>query len=287
MIETTIRARDNPNEVILMGVFSGVTENSRKLMQGVWRDGTFAEYAKVPLENAYPLNEDKLTKLGYAINDLPLIQACLVPFGGLSDAGVVAGDTVIVAPATGKFGGAAVVCAVAMGARVIAAGRNDQVLQHHVKIFGDKVQSVKLVGDVEKDTASLRAACGEKGADVYIDFCPPAAGQNGEPSHIRACINVLRPKGVASLMGGLLGDISIPYLTVMHKDLKIKGKWMYDRNQVLQMIKMVENGNLVLGRKAGVEIIGEYGLEDIYEAMQLAAEKPAWGSAVSLVPCKE
>jgi hypothetical protein len=40
-------------------------------MKGEWRDSTYAEYAKAPLENCYPLNESLLKdKFGYGVDDL-------------------------------------------------------------------------------------------------------------------------------------------------------------------------------------------------------------------------
>lgn len=283
-VDFFIRARDDRDESILLGFFAGMTAKSRKLMEGVWRNGTLAEFTKVPLENVFPLDEQKLLKeQGYTISELPLINYYAVAYGGLRDVGVEAGDTVIVAPASGKFSGAAVVVALAMGAKVVAAGRNEQKLQVFVDKFGsNKVKVVKLVGDVEKDTEALKSAAGPKGADVCIDFCPPAAGQNNGPSHIKAGINALRNYGKLSLMGGILGDISIPYFTVMLKNIKIQGKMMYERGDMLKLIKLVENGDLVLGAKAGVEVSGEYGLEQIEEAMTEAAEQPGWGYATAI-----
>jgi NADPH:quinone reductase-like Zn-dependent oxidoreductase len=61
----TLRARDNPNSAILMGMCGGAT---MKLIDGEWRDGTYAEYAKFPHENVIPLNEEVLLgKLGYSV----------------------------------------------------------------------------------------------------------------------------------------------------------------------------------------------------------------------------
>lgn len=63
--DITIRARDNPSVSILYGIHGGGTPASQKLMNEVWRNGTYAEYARFPLENLYPLNEDRLiAKLG-------------------------------------------------------------------------------------------------------------------------------------------------------------------------------------------------------------------------------
>lgn len=98
-------------------------------MDGEWRDSSFAEYAKFPLKNVYSLNENLLmNNMGYNIADMYVLPYCLVPFGALSEFNVKPGETVIVAPATGRYGGVAVAFALAMGAPVIAAGRNEKSL---------------------------------------------------------------------------------------------------------------------------------------------------------------
>ena len=89
-----------------------------------WRDWTYAEYAKVPLENCFPLDEERLLTpvdnggLGYSIETLTQLPRLLVPYGGLVDIKLQAGETIIIAPATGMFGGRAVEVALAMGAQV-------------------------------------------------------------------------------------------------------------------------------------------------------------------------
>ena len=66
--DITVSARDNPDNVILMGLHGGA---GMKLMEGEWRNGSFAEYAKFPLENVFMLDEDVLCgKMGYGIEDL-------------------------------------------------------------------------------------------------------------------------------------------------------------------------------------------------------------------------
>jgi D-arabinose 1-dehydrogenase-like Zn-dependent alcohol dehydrogenase len=66
--DTTVRARDDPDLAILMGLHGGA---AMKLMEGEWRHGTFAEYAKFPLENVFALDERLLCgELGYTVDDL-------------------------------------------------------------------------------------------------------------------------------------------------------------------------------------------------------------------------
>ncbi|GIJ91448.1 hypothetical protein Asppvi_010413 [Aspergillus pseudoviridinutans] len=282
--DITIRARDNPAVSILYGIHGGGYPAAQKLMDGVWRNATYAEYTRFPLENLYPLNEEiLLAKLGYSINDLCLMPVCLVPFGGLSEVNVKPGEVVIVAPATGRYGGAAVSIALAMGATVIAAGRNVAALEGLEDIHGtNRLRTVRITGDAAADTELLRAAAGKPdGADVYLDLSPPAAqGSSLLASGMRA----LRAFGRCVVMGGNPGNIDFPYLEIMFKSIRIQGRFMYDRQHVLQMIQMVESGLLPLGKKSGVTHTEEFGLEEIQEALEAAAKLSGWGRHVVLKP---
>ena len=245
LCDITVAARDDPDSVILMGLHGGAAP---KLMEGEWRDGSFAEYAKFPLENVYALDEDVVCgKLGYSIEDLCSIPGkglpnsrhlrmfglmnvfvgFLVPFGGLSEIDVKPGDTVIVAPGTGKFGGGAVTTALAMGARVVACGRNGTILEAMKKLFAHtgRLETVIMTGDVEKDTKAIVEASGNgtKGADAYIDFSPAAAAGS---THIEAALGALKMRGRAVFMGGIFGNVEISYGAIVMKSLRIR-KYRY------------------------------------------------------------
>jgi NADPH:quinone reductase-like Zn-dependent oxidoreductase len=70
-VDCFVRGRDDQGSAFLLGVHEGNTEASRKLMQGEWRDATYAEYAKIPLENLHQLNESSLgEKWGYGVENL-------------------------------------------------------------------------------------------------------------------------------------------------------------------------------------------------------------------------
>ena len=91
------------------------------------QDVGHAEMTKVLLENCVPLDERRLCwVLGYQIDDLTAYRYLLVPFGCLRNFTLEAGKTIAVCPATGGFEAAAVMIAAAMGARVIAGGRNER-----------------------------------------------------------------------------------------------------------------------------------------------------------------
>ena len=265
-VDCTIRGRDDPGAIILSGISDGHSDGARKLMAGEWRDSTYAEYTKVPLENCLPLNEALLTGsrsrggFGYDIAQLGYISTLLVAYGGLRDIRLEAGETIIIAPATGGFGGAAVLCALAMGARVIAMGRNPEALAK-MKALGKRVEVVKLTNDPEQDMAAL-AQFGQ--ADAYFDISPREAVGT---THIKSCVLSLRHRGRISFMGGLLEDTPIPLRTMMLKDLQLKGKWMYGREDAVLLIKMLEIGLLSLD---GVSVKGKFPLEQWRDAFEEA-----------------
>ena len=281
--DITVRGRDNPNVEILMGVHLGSHPASQILMEGPWRSSTYAELAKFPLENVFALNEEILCgQFKYSFADLSYLGSCLVPYGGLADIDVKAGDTVIVAPATGRFGGSAVTTALATGATVIAAGRNVKALELFEKAYGNtgRIRTTVLTGEFAKDLESFKRLA-PTGADAYIDFSPREAAKS---EHILAGIQALRRGGRLSLMGGILGNIEIPYIDVMHMDIRIHGKFMYERAHILQAIQMVEKGNLAMGKeKAGVESV-IYGLDRFEESLETLATTGGWGTQIVIQP---
>jgi threonine dehydrogenase-like Zn-dependent dehydrogenase len=281
LIDSTVYARDDPSQRILFGTHAGTTPGAQRLMEGEWRHATYAEYAKVPLENCFPLNEEILTKkFGYTTEELVYMLRQLVPMGGLVDLDIKPGDRVVIAPASGSFGGAAIEVAVALGANVIAAARNVDKLRE-LTAKHERIELVKLTGDVDEDSQALQKF-GE--VDAYLDFSPPAASKS---THILACLSALKMNAKASLMGGIRDLVSIPYSLIMYKNLQLRGKFMYGRGEVFQLVKMVESGLLQLGSGAGLKVIGPYGLKDWDEAFTQAEKNSAWGMQVVIKPGME
>ena len=282
LYDCTIRSRDKPDHIFLSAIYDGDSEGSKKLFRDVWRDGSYAEYVRVPLENVFPVDEKRLMGkvedggLGYEMDDLMPLFNMLVPYGGLRDVGLSPGETVIIAPATGGFGGAAVKVALAMGAgKVIVMGRNKEQLAKLVKEGKGRVVSVKMTGDGEEELEELRK---HGDADVFFDISPPA-GQDS--SHFKAGILALRPKGRVSLMGGQLQDMKFPIRKIMHQNITLKGTWMYDRTQVKELVKMMESGILKMRDGEGMKVVGTFGLQDWKEGFDVAAE--AGGKGVVLL----
>jgi D-arabinose 1-dehydrogenase-like Zn-dependent alcohol dehydrogenase len=279
--DCTIRGRDDNNAVILMGIAEGQTDASRKLIHGEWRDATYAEYAKVPLENVYVLDEKRLCGtpgdggLGYAPEQLAWILQALVPYGGLRSVGLQPGETVLIAPATGGFGSAGVVVALAMGARVIAMGRNAEALEK-LKALGPRVETVQMTGDMASEMAALKKF---GTIDAFLDISPPEA-QNS--THFKSGILSLRPEGRVSLMGGLVEDLAIPHRFIMRFDITLRGKWMFSRADNIALLKLMTSG--VLEVQSIVKILGTFKLEEWEKAFEFAANSGRLGELVLFTP---
>lgn len=102
LVDPTIVARDDPEQKIVLGFIQGFNEKAGKLAREGWRDGSWAEKVIAPLENVTVLDEEHfVNKLGYSIEQLTSIERFFIPFGGYDGAKLVAGETVVVAFATG------------------------------------------------------------------------------------------------------------------------------------------------------------------------------------------
>ncbi|KAI0102580.1 GroES-like protein [Nemania sp. FL0031] len=282
-VDCVVRARDDPGSVYLWGIHEGESAGSRKLHKDVWHDGTFAEFAKVPLENCIPFNEARVCgELGYSPRELVYLFHLLVPYGGLRTIDLKAGETVVVCPSTGGFSGAGVQVALAMGARVIAMGRNEAGLAK-LKALVKKgtpwanIETVKITGDQAADTASLEAF---GTIDAVLDISPPAAAQS---THLLSAVGALRRGGRISVMGSV-GQHIIGWRFLSH-DLEVKGKLMYEREDMVLFVKMLEAGLFARGKDL-VET-KSFELEDWKEAFDTAEEYTAIGRIVSLTLGKQ
>lgn len=282
-IDVSVRARDDPKVLILQGGLV-VGEKEAKL-DGEWHNGALAEYAKVPLENVYPLDEEQLlNRLGYKIHDLPYLGSLTIPYGGLADLELKPGETIVVAPGTGFFGSSTTNAALGLGARVIAAGRNEDQLKKMAEVYNKtydgRFSFVKLTGDVQADAQAIRAASpGGKGADAYIDWAP--SDEAAKSSHFETCIYAMKPYGRMCWMGGVFFEkVSVPYGQIVFKNLRLIGRFMYERKQLAELVGMVEAGLIKLGPQAGINSVAVYGLDRIQEAIDAAERDTGVGKGM-------
>lgn len=279
-IDCVIRGRDDPNSSYLLGLHEGQDERTKKLSHNVWHDGAFAEFIKMPLENCIPLDETRLSReLGYTAKDLVYLSHLLVAFGGLRDIKVEPGETVIVSPATGNFGGAGVHVLAAMGCRVIAMGRNEKELARIKELVNiglpfATIETVKITNDESQDTAALKAF---GIIDAVLDLSPPFASDS---THIKSAMNALRHNGRISAMGFIPQPIG-PWQFIS-KSLMLKGKLMYERDDILHFVKMLERG--LFPRGPNFVQTEEFGLDDWKKAFDTATKYTGIGRIVSLSP---
>lgn len=288
ILEPFVRGRDDPTAQILRAVYEGPSPSAKQLShpEGAWRDGFWSEYARTPLENCFPLDEKALLGsveqggLGYSIGALPYIMKTAVAYGGFRSIDLKAGETVIVSPATGNHSGAAVQVAAAMGARVIAVGRNKDALRR-LKESNPRVETVTLTGNVPEDLGLLS----QFGTiDAFMDFTPSSMQS---PLHLKTFALAVKSYGKGVFMGFPKGEFSLPYGLVIAKNLLIKGQYMYEGEDVRGIIKLAERGLLKLGASSGVQLVDNYTLDQYEEAISKAAENQSWGFQVALRPSTE
>ena len=197
-----------------------------------WPDGTLAEYALLPVAAVTPA--EGLDHID--ATQLVAIGRCIIPYGGLLRGRLAAGETVIVNGATGAYGTAAVLVAIAMGAgRVIAAGRNAAALEAVARAGGPRVTTVVLKGDVQTDAAALHS---------------------------------LRRGGRLVLMGSMTTDLPVPYTALMLNSWEILGQFMYPASVYRRLLDLLRSGQLDISPiRPRV-----YPLAALPEAMEAAAD---------------
>ena len=83
-------------------------------------------------------------------------------------------------------------------------------------------------------------------------------------------------------MGAVGCDIPLPYAALMRKNLTLRGQFMYEREHMWGLIKLAESGALKLGKAGGQEVVGEFGLDEIYKAFETAQANSGTGQIVVL-----
>lgn len=261
--EPTVRARDDvfDPETILQG-WTYRTPAALPLHR-FYHHGSFAEQMLVPTENVTPIGEIDAAEAGR----WTAMGRLLVPYGGLLAGDLRAGEVLVVNGATGGFGGAGVAVALAMGAgRVIAAGRNAETLADLARIYGPRVRPARMTGDEAADRAAILEAAGAP-VDMVLDFLPREAAAH----QVMAAALAVRHGGRIVLMGGLrgpTGDLPFNYNWLMHGDITVRGKWMYEREAIPRMIQMIRAGLVDLAQFE----MAEFALDDANAAIAHAAE---------------
>jgi alcohol dehydrogenase len=216
---------------------TGVSADSGAILAD-FPHGTLRECAEFPASTVIALDglDDVLAER------LAVLGKFSVPFGGLRRGRLAAGETVIVNGATGYFGSAAVLAALAMGAsRVVALGRRIEPLQSLAAQGGERVAPVVLSGDGMKDVAAIRDASGG-GAHLAFDM----VGNLSDPNATLSTLRSLRRNGRLVLMGSMRVDLPIPYRELLQHNWEVIGHFMYNSADYLALVALMRSGQLAL-----------------------------------------
>ncbi|KAI8263953.1 Glutamyl-tRNA(Gln) amidotransferase subunit A [Colletotrichum sp. SAR 10_98] len=295
-IDGLIRARDDANVALMPGHMTGGHPNTsfpvpiprpQKLMRGVWRDGSWQRYQKVPLEVCFLLDEKRLFgDLGYNAAVLHTIAHYAVAAGALLEAArVKTAEVVVVGPSGGSFGGSAVEIALAVGAEVIALGRSEgKLAAMREKLANPRLKTVVMTGDDQVDAAAiLRATPNSKGADVFNDWTP---GELATPPYLSAAVLAMKQSGRIVLSGGAGDKCRLPYGLLILKNIQLIGKWMYEHQTLVQVINMITQEQLRIGQESGTEIT-TFGLDGHEDAVEHARKHGGWRSYTVIEPDRD
>lgn len=268
VVSSHIVSKENVPEPgqILLGITSpgGIGDDIQKS----WKNGTLAEYVLVPASAVTPIANPP----GYKAAQLTVVTRCVIPYGGLVRGRLQPGETIVINGATGAYGTAATLVALAMGAsRVVAAGRNQQALEDLTKAGGKRVTPVALSGDIARDSAALREAAGG-GAHLAFDM----VGGATDPHSTLAALGSLYRWGRMVLMGSSSAPVPINYTQVMFNNLELIGHFMYASSAYLPLLELVRSGQLDLSAVTPKT----FPLSDLVSAMAYAAQATSTEIAV-------
>jgi alcohol dehydrogenase len=239
VISSHFVANENASDAAQMLIGITAAGATGHAMQADWPDGTLAEYALLPASTVTPA--DAVAHLD--AQQLALLTRFIVPFGGLLRGRLAVGETVVVAGATGAYGSAAALLALAMGAaRVVAVGRNTDALNALAAHGKGKIAPVTATGDVARDVASIRDAAGGR-----VDLAFDMVGNAADPKMTLAGLRSLGREGRLVLMGSMTVDLPIPYTEVMLNGWEIIGQFMYPRDAYRRLLSLVSTGALDFG----------------------------------------
>lgn len=188
----------------------------------------------------------------------------------------------IIGPATGTFGGITCEVALALGANVIAIGRNSEKLKILQQQLGnnERFHWITMTEEVDRDVAALRAATpAGRGAEVFNDW---ANGAMKNSPFFEAAFRALKPRGRIILSGSPPGTLEVPYIAVMHQNISITGKFGIERSGVEMTIRLIVNGLIKLGERGGATH-SVYSIEK-HEAAFAEAKNGGFKKYVDIMP---
>lgn len=255
--------------MVLIG-HTSIGANSKSLMND-WADGTWAELVCFPAASLYPT--DGLES--FSDVDLAAFTKFAVPYGALRRANLAPGQTLIVNGATGYFGSAALILALAMGVeRVVAVGRSKAKLERLATTIGGSVIPVAMEGNIENDVKALREAT-KGGAHVVLDMIGGASSADST----LACIKALRRGGTSVLTGSLTVPLPLNYAEMLNNNLVVRGSFMYTENDALTLLGLLRSGRIDLSKMK----TRSFAMKDLHEGIDAASRASGLDNTVLLL----
>jgi alcohol dehydrogenase len=218
--------------------FAG-TPRGASQMQELWRHGTFAEVAHWPASAVTRLPSTPQIAAGRWI----ALAKLAVPYGGLLRGGARAGQVVGINGATGYYGSAGVMVALAMGAaRVVAIGRDGEALAQLRRALGDRVvPAVVSGGDGDADVATIKRA-----ADGALDVALDMLGNATSTRTTLATLRSLQRGGRLVVMGSSEEPLPLSFGEMLSNDWEVVGNFMYPKTAPQSLAGLVASGVLDL-----------------------------------------
>lgn len=195
---------------------------------GVDRDGSYAEYIAVPIENIWPIQDGVPAEIASVME--PLGNAVHTAFSGK-----LAGCSVLVT-GCGPIGLFSIAVSRICGASTIHATEVQQVRRNLARQMGADI----VIDPAEEDVAEIvMENTGGIGADVLLEM-------SGHPDAIHQGLAALKKGGRASLLGIPAGGMDIDLAEeIIFKEIEMKGingRLMFDT--WYQMDRLFESGKL-------------------------------------------
>lgn len=194
---------------------------------GHGRDGGYAEYVTVPVENAHYVNTD--------LSDIELATFCCAYLTGeqmLERAGLRAGERVLVTGASGGVGSGIVQLARARGAipyALVGAGKEQALLD-----IGAEAVITRGTNDL---VAAVNDATGGERIDVVADL---VGG-----SIFNDLLRILRAEGRYTTAGAIAGPVvQLDLRTMYLKQLALHGSSQGTRGDFRRIVRYIEEGKI-------------------------------------------